>query len=284
MIYRQNIQQQIGLHYVLLCGLLCLFGCDEKSNEDFIQSSSYAINKPYYKGPLRVQVCLSNDLVKLSDLVTLELSAEIDTDYEIRFPTVAETLKQFRIRNHHNRSETLSDKNKIIITYQYQLEPLELGMCEIPAFTFSFEHKEPSEDTSARETLVTEPVWIDVSTSLSTDPNDFMIADIDDVVELKANYFWLWIGLVIACLLAAGVGMGRLIKPKKTLEIRRIYRSAHEIAFLTLKAISKEMLIDLLASYTVETSTTSTDKDHYVNRSNSLKGRDFYFVINDQRL
>ena len=77
----------------------------------------------------------------LSDLLILELSTEIESDYEIEFPAVAETLKQFRIHSYNEQPQILSENNKIVTTHQYQLEPLEMGQCEIPALTFHFQQK-----------------------------------------------------------------------------------------------------------------------------------------------
>lgn len=245
MMHRQNDQQRISFLCIMLCGVLCLFGCKEKPNADSHPPINYVIEKPFYKGPLRVQVRLSDENIKLSELLEMELSATIDSDYTIQFPAVAETLKQFRIRDWKELPETLTDSGKIVKSYKYQLEPLELGMCEIPAFTFIFERKEPSqEDSSSSATLTTESIWINVTTSIPADPNALAIADIEDVVEIKANYTWLWIGLGVIGLLATGIAVGMAVRPKKAVQIRRTYKAAHEIAFEVLKAIAGEKLVE----------------------------------------
>jgi hypothetical protein len=242
------MQQRLNYHRVfclLLAGLVCLFSCDLKTTDTPVESVSYAIEKPYYKGPLRVKVRLSDERVTLSGLLTLELSAEIKSDYQVQFPALAEVLTQFRIYDQDDRPETVSENGMMIKSYQYRLEPLELGPCEIPALTFHFERKEtPEENSAAAGTLTTEPVWIEVITSLPADPNAFAIADIDEVVEMKANYFWLWTALGVAFLLGIGIWIGVLIRPPKTTEIRRVYKSAHAIAFERLKAIAAENLVE----------------------------------------
>lgn len=242
------MQQRLNHHRVfclLLAGLVSLFGCDPKTTDTPVESVSYAIEKPYYKGPLRVKVRLSDERVTLSGLLTLELSAEIKSDYQVQFPALPEVLTQFRIHHRDDRPETVSEDGMMIKSYQYRLEPLELGPCEIPALTFHFERKEtPEENSAAAGTLTTEPVWIEVITSLPADPNAFAIADIDEVVEMKANYFWLWTALGVAFLLGIGIWIGVLIRPPKTTEIRRVYKSAHAIAFERLKAIAAENLVE----------------------------------------
>lgn len=237
-------KRPINLFCTMLCSVLCFFGCQEKPDTDSRQTMDYAIDKPFYKGPLRVHVCLSDENIKLSDLLEMELTATIDPDYTIQFPTVAETLKQFRIHSWKELPETLTDSGKIEKTYHYQLEPLDLGMCEIPAFTFTFERKEPTEEQASDAVLTTEPVWIDVSTSIPADPNAIMIADIEDVVEMKVNYTWPWIIFGILALSAAGIAAVIALKPKKTVPIRRIYKPAHEIAFDVLRTIAAEKLVE----------------------------------------
>ena len=80
MTHHQNDQQRIRLLCLLLCGLFCLFGCKEKPGSDSQQPINYTTDKPFYKGPLRVRVRLSDQTIKLSDLLAMELSAEIDPD------------------------------------------------------------------------------------------------------------------------------------------------------------------------------------------------------------
>jgi hypothetical protein len=227
-----------------LFGLLSLFGCQDKPNADAQRSTEYAIDKPFYKGPVSVHIRLSDENIKLSDLLDMELSATTDPDYTIQFPAAADTLKQFKILSFKELPQTFTDSGNIVKTVRYQLEPLELGMCEIPAFTFTFERRGSSDQDASEGTLETEPLWIDVSTSLPADPNAIALADIEDVVEMKADYTWAWIGLGVVCLLAAGIGLGMAVKPKKSIQIRRVYKPAHEIAFEVLRAIAGEKLVE----------------------------------------
>lgn len=244
MMHRQNDQQRIGFFCIMLCGMFCLFGCKEKPISETRQPTNFTVDKPFYKGPLRVEVRLSGENIKLSDLLEMELVATTDPGYTIQFPAVAETLKQFSIHNWKEQRETFTESGKIVKTYYYQLDPLELGMCEIPALTFTFERKEPSEGESDQGTLETEPLWVDVSTSLPADPNAIAIADIENVVEMKADYTWLWITLGVVCLLAAGIVVSITVRPKKAVQIRRVYKSAHEIAFEVLREIAGEKLVE----------------------------------------
>lgn len=232
------------LVYMALCGILTPLGCKEKPNTGSQRPTEYAIDKPFYKGPLSVRIRLSDENIKLSDLLEMELTATTEPDYTIQFPAVADTLKQFKILSFKDLPETFTDSGNIVKIIRYQLEPLELGMCEIPAFTFTFEGRQPSDQDASQGTLETEPLWIDVSTSLPADPNAIALADIEDVVEVKANYTWAWIGLGVVCLLAAGIALGIVVKPKKSIQIQRVYKPAHEIAFELLRAIAAQKLVE----------------------------------------
>jgi hypothetical protein len=229
---------------MMLCGLVAFYGCKEKTEADLQQTTDYTIEKSFYKGSMRVQLRLSSENIKLSDLLQMELVATFDPDYTIEFPAMSETLKQFSVHNWKELPETVTEGGKTVKTHFYQLEPLEMGMCEIPALTFAFERKEPSDAKSAHGILETEAVWVDVSTSLSDDPNAMVIADIEDVVEIKADHTWVWIGLGVICLLAAGGAVGLAVGPKKTGQARCIYQPAHEIAFAVLQAIAGEKLVE----------------------------------------
>ena len=131
----------INLLWLLLCSVVVICGCDQKA-EDASVGQDYAIEKPYYLEAMRLVVKVSSDQVNIAELVVMELSLEIKPGYEAKFPVVSEALKQFKIRTWDEVSPKLLDDGKILRVYRYKLEPLEIGECEIPAFTFEFEQKD----------------------------------------------------------------------------------------------------------------------------------------------
>jgi hypothetical protein len=229
---------------MLLCLILGFIGCKDRSNNtDSV--IIYAIEKPYYKGPLRVQIRLQKATMPLSGFTALEIITEIDPEYEIQFPAINEVLKQFKIQNAKEQSETMSGNNKPLKVYHYDLEPLEVGQCEIPSLTFTFVPKDPQQQGLNQSTLVTEPLWIEVTTSLPVDMQDITIEDIEDVVEMKDRYHWAWflVGpIVLVIIVTATIAL--LCKKKTIVETKRIYKSAHQIAFEMLKTIADEKMIE----------------------------------------
>ena len=154
---RRSDHHRICILFILLSGLLCLAGCKERADHATKTPTSYAIDNSYDKGPLTVHVRVDAEQVKLSGLLTLELSATIGSEYEVQFPAVAESLKQFGIRDWKDMPDiTSSDTKQTTKTKQYRLEPLEAGTCDIPALTFQFKRKDAA-DEKETATLTTIP-------------------------------------------------------------------------------------------------------------------------------
>ena len=240
LLLNKNRAFYIGL---LLCLTLGITGCKDKS--DNIESAvTYAIDKPYYKGPLRVEIRLQKDTMSLSELISLEIVSEIDLEYELQYPVINEVLKQFKIHNIKELPEKLSENNKQLNVHRYDLEPLETGQCEISALTFTFSPKDPEQQELNQSTLTTEPIWIEVTTLLPVDLQDISIEDIEDVVEMKARNHWAWCLVGPIVLVAVAVTIAFLRRKKTIVETKRIYKSAHQIAFEMLKTIADEKMVE----------------------------------------
>lgn len=237
-------KNQIFIAGVMLCLLAGLGGCKDKS-ENVDVSVTDAIHKPYYKGPLRVEIKLEKDTIPLSGLLPLEIVTEIDPEYELEYPVVNESLQQFKVHNITEYPSRLADNHKTLKTYHYDLEPLEIGQCEIPALTFTFAPEDSQQQPLNRSTLTTEPIWIEVTTSLPVDIQEVTIEEIEDVVEMRAVYHWAWFvagGVLLGILTAVTIML--LCKKKTQVQTRRIYKSAHAIALEMLKAIADEKMVE----------------------------------------
>ena len=237
-------KSQILIVGVLLCLLFGLTGCKDKP-DNANSGISYAIEQPYYKGPLRVQIKLEKDTIPLSGLLPLEIVTEIDPGYELEYPAVNDIFEQFKVQNIKEQPSRLADNNKTLKISHYELEPLETGQCEIPSLTFTFAPKDSEKQGLNRSTLTTEPVWIEVTTSLPVDIQEVTIEDIEDVVEMRASYHWAWFvvgGIVSGVIIAVTISLR--CKKKTQVETKRIYKAAHEIAFEMLKAIADEKMVE----------------------------------------
>jgi hypothetical protein len=230
-------RQPIFIWMIGLCCLAAALGGCKKTTEPAM--AAYTITKPYDRGPLHVDVKVSKDTIALSDLLGVELNAAIDPGYSVEFPKLSENLTQFKISDDQDMGKKLGANNKINISHRYRLEPLTPGECTLPALQFTFQ----KEGQNTQDSLSTEPITIQVTTTLSDDPNQ-TIADIEDVVEMPTHYLPWIISVIVAAAVGLGIWIGLRLRPKKAAVVQKIYRPAHEIAFEMLKKLSEEKLVE----------------------------------------
>jgi len=223
---------------IFICCLAAALGGCKKTSEP-TGDAAYTLIKPYDRGPLQVEVRLSKDTIALSDLLLMELYAAVESGYSIDFPTLSDGLTQFKILDDQDMGKKLGDNNKIYLAHRYRLEPLAPGECTLPGMEFIY-HKEGQDSQSS---LNTEPITIQVTTTLPDDPN-LTLADIEDVVEMPTRYLPWIISAIIAEVIGLGIWIGLRLRPKKIMLVQKVYKPAHEIAFEMLKRISEEKLVE----------------------------------------
>ena len=216
-----------------------LSGCERKKVDN--TEKAYEIVRPYEKGPLSVSQKIDKSKINLSELINMQLVAVSPEGYEVDINDVATTLEDFSVLKWKKENNRLDPNNNIVRTYDYQLEPSSDGTLKLPPVTFKFTTSGADKKTCE---IVTEPVDIDVVTTIVADPNKPVeIADIEDVVEMKTNVLlWLLAGLavlVVFILLMAVI----YSKKKQQVAITRIYKPAHEIALEKLAQLEKENLL-----------------------------------------
>ena len=80
-----------------------------------------------------------------------------------------------------NLGDKLDEKNNVVTTYQYRLEPFLSGKYEIPAFTFEFHD---ANDPDSKHELASEPIAVEVTSLLGEQRAKLVIEDIEGVVEM----------------------------------------------------------------------------------------------------
>jgi hypothetical protein len=226
---------------VLVCvGLLAaLAGCG-KSSKDTTAKTEFEVDKVYEKGPATVHVRLDKTKMTIADTVLLQLEATLQPGYEIQMPKL-DKLENFGIVDWSNLGKKLDDKNSVVTTYQYRLEPFLSGKYDIPAFTFKFH--DPN-DPNAMHELASEPIAVEVASLLGDQRANLTIEDIEGVVEMPkaAQRWWLWALAVLGvALIPAG---WFLLRSRRAKELVRIFQPAHELAYARLRALVAEELIE----------------------------------------
>lgn len=229
----------------MLLLLMCMLpvGCKDDA-EPSAGRQGLSVRREFTEGPLGVRVELSNDQILLSELVSMQITAVVDSGYEVEFPEMEEALRDFRIHDWEDGGKKLLAEGKIQIHKRYCLEPMQTGEMEIPPLEFQF-YKHADGDTQAeRSILTTEGVPVTVATILQGDLAEVIIADIEEVVEMKAGFSWLWISAITVLAAGAIVTAVLLLRPKKAAQFRKIYRPAHEIALEWIRKLAGQRLIE----------------------------------------
>lgn len=221
-------------------GLLVIgVGCG-KGSKDTATKTAFEVDKVYEKGPAAVHVRLEKTKMTIADTVLLQFEATLPPGYEMQMPKV-DKLENFGIVDWSNLGKRLDDKNNVVTTYQYRLEPFLSGKYEIPAFTFQFHD---ANDPNTKHELTSEPIAVEVTSLLGDQRANLVIEDIEGVVEMPkpAHRWWRWVLAVLG--VAAVPGVWLLLRSRQAKELVRIFRPAHDVAYARLRALVAENLVE----------------------------------------
>jgi hypothetical protein len=220
--------------------LLISAGCG-KDSKDRAGKAAFEVDKVYERGPAAVHVRLDKTKITIADTVLLQLEASVQQGYELQMPKVDKVLENFGIVDWDNLGNKLDDKNNVVTTYQYRLEPFLSGKYEIPAFTFEFRDVN---DPNSKHELASEPIPVEVTSLLGEQRAKLVIEDIEDVVAMpkEASRWWLW-GLGVLGIAALPAGW-LVLRGRRAKELVRIFRPAHELAYARLRTLVAEELVE----------------------------------------
>jgi len=229
------------LYMLVCCSLLLVCAGCEKTTDDKRQTKEFGIDKEYQRGPLTVHVRVDKAKVTIADTVLLEFEAGVEQGYELEMPKVDKVLENFGIVDWDNLGNKLDEKNNVLYTYRYKLEPFLSGIYALPAFTFEFYDVNSQEDNKYE--LTTEPIDIEVASLLGEQRAELKIANIEGVVDMPAepSYWWVW--LFCAAGIIAAVIFWLNWRRHHAKELVRIFKPAHEIAYERLRALVKQDLL-----------------------------------------
>ena len=238
---RQWLKTYLSVGLLAGAGLLILWAGCGRGAKDRATKTKFEVDKVYDRGPATVHVRLDKAKTTIAETVLLQLEATLQPGYELQMPKVDKVLENFGIVDWDNLGNRLDEKNNVVTTYQYRLEPFLSGKYEIPAFTFEFHDVN---DPNSRHELASEPIAVEVTSLLGEQRAKLVIEDIEGVVEMPkaASRWWLW-GLAV--LGAAVVPAGwLLLRSRRTKQRMRIFKPAHEVAYARLRALIAEQLIE----------------------------------------
>ncbi len=222
-------------------GLLMIGAGCGKGGKGTTAKTGFEVDKLYEKGPATVHVRLDKTKISIADTVLLRLEASLPSGYEMQMPKVDKALENFGMVDWSNLGKKLDEKNNVVTTYQYRLEPLLSGKYDLPAFTFQFRD---ANDPNATHELATEPIAVEVTSLLGDQRANLVIEDIEGVVEMPkaASRWWLWTLVMLA--VAAVPAAWLLLRRRRAKRLVRIFRPAHELAYARLRALVAEDLVE----------------------------------------
>jgi hypothetical protein len=204
--------------------------------------AEFEVDKVYERGPTSVHVRLDKTKMTIADTVLVQLQAVVQPGYKLEMPKVDKVLENFGIVDWDDLGDKLDDKNNVVTTHQYRLEPFLSGTYDIPAFTFKFYD---ANDPNTAHELASEPIPLEVTSLLGDQRAKLVIEDIEGVVEMPkpGMRWWLW-GLPPAIVLIAVAGLCLLLRSGRVKAITGIYVPAHEIAYRNLQALIARNLVE----------------------------------------
>ncbi len=201
------------------------------------------IEKVYERGPVTLRVTIDRKEISIAERVNLTLAVEARESYEVALPKFGEKLEQFGIVDYRTPQPKLVDKDTVLHSKLYTLEPFLSGEYTIPPMTVHFWQKE-TEKENAHE-LETEALTVTVKSLLPEQLEDLQIRDIAPPAELPPPPVqWLWLGAAAATLVCVGIGTWLWRRGRRHGDTARTVRiPAHERAFATLQQIVDEDLV-----------------------------------------
>ncbi|OHB63687.1 MAG: hypothetical protein A2Y77_17930 [Planctomycetes bacterium RBG_13_62_9] len=216
-------------------------GCRQDS-KDKVSKTTFEVDKVYERGPASVHVRLDKTKMSIADTVLLQFEATLQPGYEMRMPKVDKVLENFGIVDWDSLADRLDEKNNVVRTRQYRLEPFLSGRYDIPAFTFQF-HDANDPNATAHE-LASEPIPVEVTSLLGDQRDKLVIEDIESVVEMPEPPARWWLRGLVALGVAAVPAVWLLLRGRGARQMIHIFKPAHEVAYARLRALVAEDLVE----------------------------------------
>lgn len=238
---RSNPEKLLLLIAVVCCGFICLCaGCGKDKKADS-EKAKFEIDKIYERGPLTVHIRVNKGKITIADTVLLEIESAIKAGYKMQMPKVDKVLENFGIIDWRNAGDRLDERNSIVSTYRYRLEPFLSGKFSIPSLKFEFQ--DVNSVGGKDYELSTEPVDIEVTSLLGEQREKLVIADIEDIIEIPRKLSYWWVFGTLAGIVIASAGGWIYLRRKHINELVRIFRPAHEIAYDHLRKLVEQDLV-----------------------------------------
>ncbi len=224
-------KRSLNIYILIFCGvMLCCVSCDKTDSGELSDQTQFT--KTIERGPMSVTIVLDSDHVTIAETLSVRLLATSADGYKVRFPELdspenaiedLELLETFRF------DDKLDENNNVISTIRYRFEPFVTGNLQLPPMSVVFY---APDDSEKKIEIVTEPVDIQIDSVLNLPPDaQPQIADIEDVMTLPVDPTLIWVAIAVIIIAIAIIAYLLWKKKNAPVEVVRIFKSAHQLAF-----------------------------------------------------
>ncbi len=194
---------------------------------------------------IRVAAQVDKSVITIGDRITYTLTITHHKNLSIEKPGPGANLGQFEIKDYRIYDPVRKD-DLVTEKFEYSISVFDTGKFVIPPFPVAF----TTSDTSRKYQIIkSEPIEIYVKSVLTA--QDATLKDIKPPVSIPFDYwYWVWRGIVLLLLIAAGLAALYIIRRRKAgkpLFRKEVIRPAHEIALEALTEL-KSRWRDMLAN------------------------------------
>ena len=240
----KNRNRLLSLIIALLFCIPLLHSCKKgETGKESPEKKAESIHESVERGPARVTLDVNKKQINIAERINLTIRMEIDEDYEVELPSFGDKLEQFGIVDYHTSQPELMDNNRKVIKRTYVLEPFLSGEYKIAPMKITFFKKGEGKDE--KHYVETPDISIKVTSLLPEDLKKLKLNEIVPPLPYPQSYrIWIYVGagLLVIAVLAGGFFYYR--KRSYATEVAGVRLKAHEIAYMELKALVDENLID----------------------------------------
>ncbi len=204
------------------------------------QSPVYEVEKTYEKDGVNINVNVEKTNIDVVDTIRVQLKLEIAESVDVTLPQLSMQLDEyeFGVLEYKIQPKKLLDNNRVLYQHDYLLEPIVTGQFNIPSLEFSWGKDEQGQK------ILTEPIQVTIGSDIDGKIHGEELTGIKSNanVTFEKNNQWVWWfcgGLFVLWIIV--VAFGLLDKGK---DVKRLYKSAHQLAYEKLDDLEKEALTE----------------------------------------